>query len=50
MSNFGAIVKAFAEVKDRAAAALDRGLRSVANAGRPKPRPILIPIKVNPHR
>ena len=50
MSNFGAIVKAFAEVKDQAAAALDRGVRAVANSAGPKPRPILIPIKVNPHR
>ena len=49
MSNLGAIVKAFAEVKDRAADALDRGLRAVANAGRPKPRPILIPVRSHLH-
>ena len=48
MSNFGAIVKALAEVVDRATAAIEQGLRSIGTSRQPKPCPILLPVKSNP--
>lgn len=45
MSNFGATVKAFADLIDRAADAAERKLRSMAGLPKPKPCPVLIPVK-----
>ncbi len=50
MSNFGASVKAFADVVDRAVAALEQGLRSIGKSRRPKPCPIYLPVKPDTRR
>ena len=50
MSNLGVIVKAFADMVDRASAALEQTLRSIGKSRRPKPCPILLPVKSNPRQ
>lgn len=45
MSNCGAIVKAFADLVDRAIAAAERGFRSATKTPKPKLCPIILPVK-----
>jgi len=50
MSNFGAIVKAFADLIDRAVAAAEQGMRSSKDSSKPKPCPIYVPVKSDSYR
>ena len=50
MSNFGAIVKAFADLIDRAAAAVEREVRSGGKQPKPKPCPVYVPVKSSSYR
>ena len=45
MSKFGATVKSFADLLDRAIDAAERKLRAAAGQRKPQPCPILIPVK-----
>ena len=45
MANFGATVKAFADLIDRAAEAIETQVRSLTGRPKPKPCPIPLPVK-----
>ena len=50
MSNFGAIVKAFADLVDRVVAAVENGMQPGKKPNRPKPCPIYLPVKSRSYR
>lgn len=50
MSKFGAIVKAFADLIDRAAAAVEREVRASGKQQKPKPCPVYVSSKSNTYR